>query len=58
MRHSAIAIAIFSVLSTAQPAYANDTSTESDIETIEVTGRAQQFYLDSSTRVGTKTDNS
>ncbi|BBO29484.1 ligand-gated channel [Alteromonas sp. I4] len=56
MRHSAIAIAIFSVLSTAQPAYANDTSTESDIETIEVTGRAQQFYLDSSTRVGTKTD--
>lgn len=56
MHHSAIAIAMFSALSTAIPAYANNTTTESDIETIEVTGRAQQFYLDSSTRVGTKTD--
>lgn len=27
-----------------------------DVETIEVTGRAQQFYLDSNTRVGTKTN--
>ncbi len=56
MRHSAIAIAMFSALSTALPAYANNTTTETEIETIEVTGRAQQFYLDSSTRVGTKTD--
>ncbi|WP_137165962.1 TonB-dependent siderophore receptor [Salinimonas lutimaris] len=30
--------------------------TPDDIENIEVKGRAQQYYLDSNTRVGTKTD--
>ena len=36
-------------------AYADHNEKE-DIETIEVVGRAQQFYLDSKTSIGTKTD--
>jgi iron complex outermembrane receptor protein len=53
MRYSALALALFPSLSLS---YSVIAATNSDIETIEVTGRAQQFYLDSSTRVGTKTE--
>ena len=53
MRYSALALAIFPSLSLSFSVIA---ATNSDVETIEVTGRAQQFYLDSSTRVGTKTE--
>ena len=53
MRYSALALALFPSLSLSFSVIA---ATNSDVETIEVTGRAQQFYLDSSTRVGTKTE--
>lgn len=53
MRHSVISLAIAASFSAVFSAQAQTTD---DIEKIEVTGRAQQFYLDSSTRVGTKTD--
>ncbi|MFT6255940.1 MAG: iron complex outermembrane receptor protein [Cellvibrionaceae bacterium] len=48
-----VLLAMTAVPSMAQEQEANDSQ---DIEIIEVQGRAQQFYLDSNTRVGTKTD--
>ena len=48
-----VLLAMTVVPSIAQEQDANDSQ---DIEIIEVQGRAQQFYLDSNTRVGTKTD--
>jgi len=48
-----VLLAMTAVPSIAQEQDANDSQ---DIEIIEVQGRAQQFYLDSNTRVGTKTD--
>ncbi|MBR9792004.1 MAG: TonB-dependent siderophore receptor [Gammaproteobacteria bacterium] len=53
MRYSALAFALIPNLSVSFSVLA---ATNSDVETIEVTGRAQQFYLDNSTRVGTKTE--
>jgi len=50
-----IALALFAA--SAAPSFAQEQNTTVDkVEVIEVVGRAQQFYLDGSTRVGTKTD--
>ncbi|BFT30897.1 TonB-dependent receptor [Alteromonas sp. D210916BOD_24] len=53
MRHSIIAIAVLANLSSSLSAAP---ILDSELEKIEVTGRAQQFYLDSNTRIGTKTN--
>lgn len=53
MKYSSLSVAVLSALVCTFHATASSTN---DVEKIEVTGRAQQFYLDSQTRIGTKTD--
>lgn len=53
MKHSSVALAVLSSLAISSHAAADSSG---EVEKIEVKGRAQQFYLDSQTRIGTKTD--
>ena len=53
MKYSSLSVAVLSALVCTFHATASSTDY---VEKIEVTGRAQQFYLDSQTRIGTKTD--
>lgn len=56
MKYSTLAIAVIGGLGASFSAVAEKQTDGENVEKIEVTGRAQQFYLDSNTRVGTKTD--
>tara|TARA_B100000475_G_scaffold92783_1_gene67253 strand:+ start:24005 stop:26131 length:2127 start_codon:yes stop_codon:yes gene_type:complete len=56
MKYSTLAIAVIGGLGASFSALAEKQTDGENVEKIEVTGRAQQFYLDSNTRVGTKTD--
>lgn len=49
-------LALLAMTSVPSIAQNQDDNEKQDTEIIEVVGRAQQFYLDSNTRVGTKTD--
>jgi len=51
-----ILLALFAMNTAQSFAEQHSDKHKSDMEVIEVQGRAQQFYLDSNTRVGTKTD--
>lgn len=55
MKKNKLTLAIITALIPTTSAIAEQTSTE-DIERIEIKGRAQQFYLDANTKVGTKVD--
>jgi len=51
-----VAFALFAVAAAPSFAQQQDDNNQQDIEVIEVQGRAAQFYLDTNTRIGTKTD--
>jgi len=55
MTRHPLGLAIMAALIPSSYAFSQELSQE-NLEVIEVTGRAQQFYLDSNTRIGTKTD--
>ena len=51
---SLLSAACLAALTSSFPSFAQTVS--DDLERVEVIGRAQQFYLDTSTKIGTKTD--
>lgn len=56
MKLKPVSVAILAALMPITTSFAQESTQTKDIEVIEVTGRAQQFYLDNSTQIGTKTD--